>query len=102
MGEDPSDGEIRLAIESCFCMLVLERSGATSVKTDHRRRPRTMIPGRSDKSVEYKWCNVSAGLEESRLRWIVGHTPLANYQERLKALVGERLLDHPYLRSLVD
>jgi 5-methylcytosine-specific restriction enzyme B len=47
------------------------------------------IPGRSEKSIERKFRNVSAILDERTLRWIHGLAPDAHYQ----ALLGERV-DH--------
>lgn len=83
-------------------MVILENAEAQFVKSDHRRGAEVLLPGRSAKSIEFKWCNISAVLDESNLLWIKGFKPLSHYQERLRELTGLWLLEHPYLRSILD
>ncbi|WKZ81907.1 MAG: hypothetical protein QY307_07325 [Acidimicrobiia bacterium] len=96
-----SDAEIRVAVDSYFVMLMCELAGASVTKAEHRRRAQRLLPGRTAKAVEYKWCNVSAVLSEASLPWIGGFKPLSNYQGRLRELVGAWLLEHPYSRDLL-
>jgi hypothetical protein len=70
-------------------------------KSEHRQRVKPLLTDRSDKAVEFKWCNVNAVLEEAGLPWIDGYKPLQNYQERLRELTAVWLMDHSYLRVLI-
>lgn len=100
-GQAWSDQEIRIALESYFAMLLLDLSGAAYVKRRFAEKCGRLLPVRSRKSIEYKWCNISAVLEEAQLPWIPGFKPMHNYQERLADMVARWLLDHPVLRSVL-
>jgi hypothetical protein len=102
MAEAWSDHEIRLALESYFLMMVLDESGMELSKADHRKRLEELLPGRSSKSIDFKWCNVSAALEEAGESWLDAYKPLAHYQERLRELTAVWLMEHPYTKRLLD
>jgi hypothetical protein len=96
---DWTDDEIAVAIETYFLMLSMEIEGVAYTKASIRRSALELLPRRSKGSVEFKWQNISAILDESGNPWIVGYKPASNYQERLKELTAVWLLDHPFLRS---
>ena len=97
MSEAWLDDEVWVVLDSYFAMLDLERQETLYQKMEHRQRVEKMLPGRSAKSIEFKWCNVSAVLQEAGLPWIPGYKPLAHYQMRLRELVAIWLLDHQRL-----
>src|SRR5829696_207313 len=51
-------------------------------KAAYRSTLSSMI-SRSDKSIEYKHCNISAVLTELGLPWLPGYAPLHHYQKLL-------------------
>jgi len=100
-GEVWSDQEIRTALDSYFSMMLLEIHGVRYKKSDVSAAAAGLLPGRSRKSIEFKWCNISAILEGHGLRRIEGFKPLRNYQQRLKELTALWLMQHPYLSSML-
>jgi hypothetical protein len=72
-----------VVVEAYAEMQRLERSGMPFSKSDFRRRVEEQCPGRSRGSIEYKFQNVSAILDESGLAWIEGYKPARNYQKLL-------------------
>jgi hypothetical protein len=82
-------------------MLAVETSGVSYSKADHRKRLGPLLAGRTEKAIDYKWCNISAILDEAGLPWIPGFKPLGNYQERLRELTAVWLMEHPYFRLIL-
>lgn len=99
MPEAWSDHEIRVALDSYFTMMWLETRGVAIVKAEHRHNAMALLSGRSEKSVDFKWCNISAVLDDHGFPWLRGFKPLRNYQERLKELTILWLGQHPYTRA---
>jgi hypothetical protein len=64
-------------------MLQRERRGEPYVKADVVRELGRILPARSKGSIERKFQNVSAILDEAGLPWIDGYEPLSNYQDEL-------------------
>lgn len=83
-------------------MLVAERLGIGYSKAEHRRRVGPLLAGRSEKSIEFKWCNVSAVLYEAGIVWLSGYKPLPHYQERLGELAALWLMEHRYLGAMLN
>jgi hypothetical protein len=102
MNDPWRDDEISVVLDSYFAMLILELSGATFVKAEHRRRTQRLLPERSAKSIEFKWSNISAVLAEASLPWINGFKPRSHYQERLRELTATWLAQNEYLRTVFE
>lgn len=102
MPEPWTDAEIEIALEAYFTMLLLEKRGVDVVKKEHVRRAGSLLPDRSAKSIEFKWCNISAVLDEVDLPWIDGYKPLPHYQQRLRQLTLHWLRNHPLPRTTFD
>ncbi len=92
-GHPWTEAEIEEALDVYFEMLSLELNGYDVVKSDYRRRLQEQLPARSKKSIELKWCNTSAILDEMGLPWIRGYVPLSNYQKKLRQAVHDRAID---------
>jgi hypothetical protein len=83
MPTDWSKREVRLAVESYFDMLCSELSGLPINKTASRKALLPKLSGRSNGSVEFKNCNISAALLEMGYPSISGYKPRWNYQRSL-------------------
>lgn len=85
-----SNEEIAVAIDLYVEMLHLEEAGIPFVKVKYARAgaERTV---RSAKSMEYKFQNISAVLDEVGIDFIDGFKPQKNYQLALKVEVLKRL-----------
>lgn len=94
-GQPWTDAEIEIVLDVYFEMLVNELGGHEYVKAEYRRRCAERLRSRSDKAIEFKWCNISAVLEEMSQPWISGYKPLANYQRKLRVCVEARLGRNP-------
>ena len=83
--------EIEVAVDAYFEMLQLEAAEQPYVKTDFRWRCEDRLPARSGKSIEMKWSNISAVLEELGHERLEGFAPMRNYQAALRPAVQARM-----------
>lgn len=79
--------EIEAAVAAYVAMLRREVNGERYVKSDVVRELQPLLPDRSRPSIERKFQNVSAVLDEEGLDWIDGYKPLAHYQHELRDAV---------------
>lgn len=89
-----SDQEIDLVVASYFEMLRMEMQGKPYTKL-HRNNEVQTHTGRSHKSVDFKYQNISAVLQHLAMDWIPGYKPKVNYQNALIAGVERYLIAHP-------
>jgi hypothetical protein len=75
--------EIDAAVAVYIDMLQKERRGEAYVKAHTVRALGQVLPARSPGSIERKFQNISAILDEAGLPWIDGYKPLSNYQDEL-------------------
>ena len=94
--------EVEATITSYLEMLRLEIEGASYNKAERRRALRRLLDGRSEAAIERKHQNISAVLIESGFPSIDGYKPLGNYQELLREVVEERLMESDPLIALVE
>jgi hypothetical protein len=89
------DNELDLIVAEYFAMLALEQSGAAYVKARHAERLMALT-GRSHRSVEFKFMNISAVLEqELALPRIRGYRPMDNYQAAIFPAIERYLTANP-------
>jgi len=105
-----ADQELNVLISEYFKMLRAELGGHSYVKRRHNERV-VSLTGRTAASVEFKFCNLSAALNDLGVSYIRGYKPRSNYQKRLFDLAEERIseisnndfpqdeLDHVYSDS---
>ena len=91
MAEDWSREEVAATVADYFAMLEHELRGESYNKREHNRQLQQQLQGRSAGAIEFKHANISAILIELGFPYIDGYKPRANYQERLKHEVAERL-----------
>jgi hypothetical protein len=100
-GEDWS----RLEVESCVAdylhMLALELNGQQFNKTKRIHELMQRLDGRNKSSVEYKFRNVSAVMEELGWPAVTGYKSLPNYQLLLMEVVESQLQGNIALRDAV-
>jgi len=89
-GSNWSDLAVDLAVAGYFDLWKLNLEGQNPVKL-HKYREISETTGRSVKSVERKFQNISAVLERIGLPWLPGLAPLRNYQQALIAAVEKRI-----------
>ncbi len=89
--------ECEAAVASYFEMLVKEITNQKYVKSHHRRALAEKLSKRSEKSVEYKYQNISAVLIEMGLPYIAGYKPAFNYQKQLSNTVLAYIAAQPEL-----
>lgn len=92
MAEDWSHFEVKLTVEAYFDMLEAELLGVRYNKAEVRRGLLPKLEGRSNASLEFKNCNISAGLITLGLPPIDGYKPRWNYQRELIHSVIEEVL----------
>jgi hypothetical protein len=81
---------VRLVVDSYFQCRALDLQRKSFVKS-HVYRDLAGQIGRTEKSVELKFQNVSAILDELGMEWITGLAPRWNYQNLLFEVIGEKL-----------
>lgn len=92
---DWSPEEVRAVVRAYFEMLRREAAGIPFVKADFNREVRKTCSDRTKASVELKFQNVSAILEENHLARIEGYVPRHNYQNLLAEQVIAFLSEAP-------
>lgn len=83
---------MELAVAGYFDLWKMNLQGQNPVKL-HKYREISETTGRSVKSVERKFQNISAVLERIGLPWLPGLAPLRNYQQALITAVEKRIED---------
>lgn len=86
-----SDDENDIVIAAYFQMLTWERIGRPFVKADVVRSVEKQLSNRSYGSIEFKFQNISAVLNDAGYDFIDGYKPLANYQDALSQRVLKRV-----------
>ncbi|CAN5218443.1 DUF3883 domain-containing protein [soil metagenome] len=72
-------------------MLTMELAGQSFNKTQHRRWLQAKLHGRSDASIEFKHCNISAVMIDLGFPSIRGYQPRSNYQALLAIVAEEQV-----------
>lgn len=99
--QDPwSRVEVEATVADYFEMLAAELAGTTYSKTEHRRALARKLHNRSDGSIEFKHCNISAALIELGFPYISGYKRRDNYQALLYDVVADRLQEDRHLLDL--
>lgn len=96
-GEDWTRPEVEACVAAYLRMLMLELSGQTYSKTEHRRALLPLLDGRSESSIEQKHRNISAVMVELGYPYISGYKSLSNYQALLGEVVVEQVAHNPAL-----
>jgi hypothetical protein len=96
-GQDWTPEENSAICADYFSMLHAELAGAPYNKSEHRRILQPHLRGRSEQSIEFKHCNISAFLRDLRHPYIAGYKPRANKQTALAAAVEELLSETPQI-----
>jgi hypothetical protein len=87
------DDELDAIVADYFEMLEVEMSGRRYVKIRHTEALMAQV-GRSHRSVEFKYENISAVLGELGLPWIPGYKPKRNYQRAIFDAIDRYLSGH--------
>lgn len=82
-------------------MLRLQSDGKAFNKSNFRRDLMPKLLNRSDKSIDFKHCNISAVLIQLGRPYIIGYKPLWNYQNLLRDVVIERLAEIDSIEDLL-
>lgn len=89
-GSNWSDIAVEIAVAGYFDLWQRTLQGQSPVKL-HKYREISAQIGRSEKSVERKFQNISAVLERVGLPWLPGLAPLRNYQHVLIVAVEQKI-----------
>jgi hypothetical protein len=89
-----SDAHNDIIVADYFAMLAKQLNREVFSKADHYR-PLVELLGRSKKSVEFKYMNISAVLRRLNLPWVQGYAPLANFQNSLIGAIERYLTVSP-------
>lgn len=94
---DWSREEVEAIVADYLNMLTLELAGQRFSKTKHRKALQVKLNGRSDASIEFKHCNISAVMTDLGFPPLPGYKTRSNYQARLFKTVQEQLRDRTIL-----
>lgn len=93
-GTDWRPEELQAIVADYFDMLAADLSRQPYVKSRHRALLVSKL-GRSNGSIEFKYQNISAVLDELGAQWIPGYKPAKNYQNAIFDAIDFYLNDHP-------
>ena len=91
--------EVEAIVADYLKMLSLELSGQSFNKTAHRKALQAKLDRRSDASIEFKHCNISAVMIELGFPYIRGYQPRGNYQGLLYEVVSDQLKHTSFIDS---
>lgn len=92
--------EVETIVADYLKMLSLELAGQAFSKTAHRRSLQQKLNERSDGSIEFKHCNISAVMMDLGFPTIRGYQPRFNYQSLLREVVESQVNRQTSLDSL--
>jgi hypothetical protein len=99
---DWSRTEVEAIVADYFDMLGKELRGEPFSKTEHRRLLMQRLSARTEGSIEYKYQNITAALNELGVPGIYGYKPAKNFQDLLLEVVRERLTGAEGLLKIVQ
>ena len=79
-GPDWGRDEVEIIVSDYLRMLLSELAGQPYNKAAHLRQLQTLLPGRSDKAIEFEQANISAVMLELGYPYIRGYQPRSNFQ----------------------
>jgi len=88
---DWSREEVEAIVADYLKMLTLELAGQSYNKTEHRKGLQARLSGRSDASIEFKHCNISAAMIDLGFPYIRGYQPRSNYQMLLWEIAEQQV-----------
>ncbi|MBH2020494.1 MAG: DUF3883 domain-containing protein [Burkholderiales bacterium] len=94
---DWSREEVEAIVADYLQMLTMELAGQSFNKTQHRRWLQGKLNGRSDASIEFKHCNISAAMIDLGFPSIRGYQRRSNYQALLAIVAEEQVRGKPTL-----
>lgn len=100
-GEDWSRVEVEACVADYLQMFTLQLNGQQFNKTHRINELMARLDGRSKASVEYKFRNISAVMEELGWPTVIGYKSLPNYQSILLDAVDAQLQSKPALEEAV-
>lgn len=83
--------EVEAIVADYIEMLTLELSGQLYNKTEHRKRLLVKLVNRSEGSIEFKHCNISAAMLDMGIPYIQGYKPRSNYQVLLTEVIAAQV-----------
>lgn len=83
--------EVEAIVADYLKMLTLELAGQSYNKTEHRKNLQTKLNRRTDASIEFKHCNISAAMIDLGFPYIRGYQPRSNYQALLGVIAEEQV-----------
>jgi hypothetical protein len=83
--------EVEAIVADYIEMLTLELSGQSYNKTEHRKRLLAKLVNRSEGSIEFKHCNISAAMLDMGIPYIQGYKPRSNYQVLLAEVITDQV-----------
>lgn len=89
-GTDWQNWELDIIVADYFAMLQSDLAGLPYVKAVHRRQLQSVIK-RSEGSIEFKYQNISAVLDQLGSPWVFGYKPARNFQNALIEAVDRYL-----------
>lgn len=97
--------EVEAIVADYLQMLTMELAGQSFNKTQHRQRLQGQLSGRSNASIEFKHCNISAVMLHLGFPYIRGYQPRSSYQALLAKVTQEQVssketLDHAALAAV--
>ena len=87
-GTDWTRSEVQLCVARYFDLLEKQNANQPFVKA-HVYRDLSQQIGRTASSIEFKFQNISAVLNEMGLDWLTGLAPMANFQKLLAETINE-------------
>src|SRR6185369_5176511 len=89
--------EVEAIVADYLQMLALELAGQGFNKAEHRRRLGALLENRSEGSIEFKHCNISAAMIDLGFPYLAGYKPRSNYQALLADVIAAQVKAKPFM-----
>jgi len=89
--------EVEAIVADYLQMLAFELSGQSFNKAEHRRKLGALLNNRSEGSIEFKHCNVSAAMIDLGFPYLAGYKPRSNYQVLLGEVLSAQVKAKPFM-----
>ena len=95
-----SRAEVEAIVADYLQMLALQLSGQNFNKAEHRRRLGALLENRSEGSIEFKHCNISAAMIDLGFPYLAGYKPRSNYQALLTDVIAAQIRATPLIDEI--
>jgi 5-methylcytosine-specific restriction enzyme A len=95
-----TDSELKKAVKAYFKMLKYEQTSTPFTKVEISRELQKDLNNRSRSSIDYRWQNISAVLQDKKVEYLSGYKPLNNVGSKVRVRIWKIITDLDLMKSI--